>query len=138
MQITFRSPLGQIIENPNMAILHDLVVNLPVGYWDQGSGAATLDCHVEGSRTSLLVFPDSKYGVYLRFYDERKDPWLSLQDETKLLEVVEANDEWYVSRGLFLPIDSAWLAVRDFCLNGKRSLSVRWMPASELPEGGNW
>jgi hypothetical protein len=119
-------------------MLHDLVVNPPVGYWSQGSGGGTLDFSMDGSRTSLMIFPDSRYGVYLRFYDEQKNPWLSLEDETRLLEVAECNDEWFVSIGLFVPKEKAWLAVRGFCLTGKRSPELRWMPASDLPEGGNW
>ena len=138
MRITFRSPLGQTVENPILQTLHDLIVNPPAIYWNQGSGGGNLYCSTDGSKTSLMLFPDSKYGVYLRFYDEQENPWLSLGDETKLLEVAQCNDEWYVSVGLFLPKEKAWLAVKEFCLTGGMSPEVQWMPAAKIPEGGNW
>jgi hypothetical protein len=138
MRIAFRPPFGEIINEPALEMLHDVIVSPPAGYWDQGSGGGTLDCSTDGSKTSLMLFPDSRYGVYLRFYDEQENPWLSLEDKAKLLEVTECNDEWYASVGLFLPKEKAWLAVKEFCLTGRRSLAVQWIPASEIPEGGNW
>ncbi len=135
MRITFHPPFGQTVESPALEMLHDLINNPPDGYWDQGSGGGNLDCLIDGSKTSLMLVPHSRYGVS---YDEQRNPWLSLEDETKLFEVIEANDEWYVSAGLFLPRVKAWLAVKGFCLTGKRSPEVRWIPASDMPEGGNW
>ena len=138
MQITYRPPLGQVLENPSLEMLRELVTNPPAGYWDQGSGGATLDCSTENSKVSLMLFPDSRHGVYLRFYDEEENPWLSLHDEAKLSEVIECNDEWYVSVGLFLSKETAWLAVKEFCMTGRRSPDVRWILPSAIPEGGNW
>lgn len=138
MRITFRPPLGQTIDSPTLEMLHDLVINPPAGYWDQGSGGGTLDCSMNGAKTSLMLFPDSRYGVYLRYYDEQENPWLSLGDEAKLLEVAECNDEWYVSVGLFVPKEKAWSAVKEFGLTGTMSPEVKWLPASKIPEGGNW
>ncbi len=121
-----------------MELLHQLIVNPGPGYWDEGSGGATIDCFSEQYRTSLIIFPHSSYGVYLRFYDEEDNPWLSLGNEEKLSECVECNDEWHVSVGLFVPKEKAWLTVRDFCLSGRPSPEVKWIPPTEIPEEGNW
>jgi hypothetical protein len=138
MRLVFRDPTAKTEENPKLDVLHDLIVAPPPGYWDQGGGGAQLDYLTDASKTSLMICRSSRYGISLRFYDEQDSPWLSVEDEGKLLECTELYDEWYVSIGLFLPSGTAWLAVKEFCLTGQRSPKVQWMPASEIPDGGNW
>jgi|SRR5579875_1067090 len=138
MRLAFRPPLGEDIENPAMELLHQLIVSPDPGYWDEGSGGGTVDYFTEQSKTSLMIFPHSTHGVYLRFYDEKNNPWLSLGNKEKLSECVECNDEWYISVGLFVAKEKAWLAVRDFCLSGRKSPEVKWIPPSEIPDDGNW
>jgi hypothetical protein len=138
MRVVFRSPLGEEIENPKKELLQELIVNPKTGYWDRGSGGTTIDCYADQTKTSLMMFPHRNYGTYLRFYDEENKPWLSVGDEKELSRVVECNDEWYVSVGLFVPNETAWLAVWDFCLAGGKSAKVKWITPSEIPEDGNW
>ena len=138
MKVLFHPPSGQTVQNPPLEFLHDLVVRPPIEYWNQGSGGATLDYLVGTKKTSLMLFPESELGLYLRYYDEDGNPWLSLRSEERLTEVVECNDEWYVSTGLFLSNEDAWKAVQEFLATGRRSSDVRWISASDIPEGGNW
>lgn len=138
MPLVFRDPMGKSEDDPKLEMLQQLIVNPPSGYWDQGGGGANLDYLTNGSKTSLMICPSSQYGISLRYYDEERNPWLSIEDHDKLLECTELYDEWYVSVGLFVPKDKAWLAVKEFCINGKRSSSIQWIAASEIPEGGNW
>jgi hypothetical protein len=138
MELIFCDPLGKTQENPTLELLHRLIVAPPSGYWDQGGGGANLDRVVGTSKTSLMLCPSSLYGISLRYYEEQRNPWLSVEDEGKLLEWTELYDEWHVSIGLFIPKEKAWLATKEFFLTGTRSPAVRWMSASEMPEGANW
>lgn len=138
VKLVFQNPMGKTEEFPKLETLQKLIFEPPHGYWDQGSGGANLDYLKDTSRTSLMICPSSQYGIYLRFYDAQGVPWLSVEDKSKLLEWTDLSDEWYVSVGLFIQKESAWLAVKEFCSTGKRAPEVNWLPASEIPEGGNW
>jgi hypothetical protein len=138
MRIVFRDPMGKTEENPKLEALHELIVAPSPGYWDQGGGGGNLDYMTDTSKMSLMICPSPQYGISLRYYDEQRNPWLSVEDEGKLLECTELYDEWYVSVGLFVPKEKAWLAIKEFCLTGTMSPEIKWMPASQIPEGGNW
>jgi hypothetical protein len=138
VRVVFDPPLGEPLVNPPLESLHVLVVDPPAGYWDQGGGGGNLDWFSGGTKTSLMLIPDSRFGFSLRYYDEQEDPWLSVEDHRRFSEWAEWNDEWYVSVALFVPKEKAWLAVKEFCLTGRMSPDIKWMLASEIPDDGNW
>ena len=81
------------------------------------------------------MLPSEQNGFYLKYSDEAKQVWLSLEDPGKLTEVVECADEWYASVGLFLPKEKAWLAIKEFCQTGNRTDEITWIdPAEESPK----
>lgn len=53
-------------------------------------------------------------------------------------EVVEAEDEWYASKGLFIPKEKARKGIVDFYVTQQPSPELDWIDPSEIPEGGNY
>lgn len=93
------------------------------------------------STATLLILPNLKIGVYLKFLKTvagQTETWLSLRDPSRLNEVVECGEEWYVSVGLFLEPKAAWDAVRHFCETGGKASGVTWISPDQIPEDGNW
>lgn len=138
MPLIFCDPMGKCEENPPSEMLRQLLLAPPAGYWDQGGGGATLELVMPNCKVSMMLCPSSQYGVSLRYYDNQGNPWLSVGDADKFGEVTELYDEWYVSVALFVSNEKAWSAVKEFCMSGKQSAELTWIPASEIPDGGNW
>lgn len=136
MTIRYTNPVGDVVENPTLDDLRDIVTRLPTDYWGRGSGDAVLE-NERGA--SLGIFPNAKHGVHLKYYAPGDDePWLSLGDRSRMAEVAEVSDEWYVSVGLFVPPADAWLAVDKFWRTGDRTDQIPWIRPDEVPEGGNF
>lgn len=138
MSVEYEGPEGRVEREPDLGELRRLIVELPADYWTAGCGGAILQ-HDSGSR--MLVLPNLEHGIYLNLFPdarETEDVWLSLADRNALDTTAECSDEWYASVGLFLPPESAWWAIEDFCTSGGKSDRVEWIRPEELPEGGNW
>lgn len=70
--------------------------------------------------------------------------WLSGSDLLQLLnkedleEVLETAEEIYASKGLFLPVESAWEGIMDFIETGNPSSKIIWITPDNIPENRNW
>lgn len=67
-----------------------------------------------------------------------QEEWLSLEDSSALNQSVECSDEWYASIGLFLPIERAWIAIKEFLVFGAKTDLINWINSDEMPDDGNW
>ena len=63
---------------------------------------------------------------------------LVVYDDTKLHETVDIDCEVYVSKGLFMPPETAWKGIEHFIRTGEKSPELRWETPDIIPEGGNW
>ena len=111
-------------------------------YWRRGNGGGLFEFS-GGVRHALLVFPATDYGVYLKWHEldvsgKHLETWLSAGNLEDLATVVDCADEWWCSRGLFVPREKAWMAVEAFIGSGERSKVIQWLKPEEIPEGGNW
>ncbi|MHC4405482.1 MAG: Imm1 family immunity protein [Planctomycetota bacterium] len=84
----------------------------------------------------LILLVDRNLGIYIKYIDG-DNQWLSLHDRTRLSEVV-CPDDWNAPAGLFVPTETAWLAIEEFCKTGRRSKAIEWTTPAEIPEDGNW
>jgi len=66
------------------------------------------------------------------------EEWMSLWDEHRLEEMVDAGDEWYVSKGLFVPPPVATNILQDFIQSGRRSVWTKWTTPNLMPANSNW
>lgn len=143
VNVTFRGPTGEVIQNPSEEYLRNLFVAPPNGYWKRGSGDAELEFYgTSGERLTLLVLPYEGLGYYLQWLKlegrQVTETWLSLYDRAKLAQVVACGNEWMASVGLFLPPVMAGEAVSEFSRSGRRTERVAWIQPDEIPEDGNW
>lgn len=136
-RIIFRTPSGEEILNPSVAPLRPLFLNTSEEFWLRESGDATIYRIEDGKKSELIIMPNHQYGVYLNL-SQGSELWLSLHDESLLGEVTEAAEHINASVGLFLPWADAWIAVEEFCRNGRRSEQIRWIQPLEVPPEGNY
>ena len=88
---------------------------------------------------SVCICMQKELGVFIAITNENEETVLSLGDETALSETVDVwGDELYISKGLFIPDAAAWDALEAFFFSGSRPDSIRWLPAEEIPEDGNY
>jgi hypothetical protein len=90
-----------------------------------------------GNRSTLILLSHDELGHYLKYSDSKGDEWLSLGNANRLAEVVMP-DDWEASAGLFVAVERAWPAIKDFCQFGIRSEKIEWIRPADMPEGGNW
>ena len=84
----------------------------------------------------LAVYDDPECGALL-MYDKTggkySEHYYSLGDSVRFYETVKSREGSPLSKGLFVPLEQAWLAVEDFLLNeGQRSGRIHWIQADEL------
>jgi hypothetical protein len=143
MTITVESPSGFVIHNPDINNLKsDMIDNFPE-YWHQGNGAAAINYRIDDIfQYTLVVLPSDNYGLYLKYLIKENgrviEEWLSMQNPLLLDSIVECSDEWYASIGLFLPLEKAWLAIKEFLDSGEKSMEITWVTSAAIPENGNW
>ena len=86
----------------------------------------------------LCVCAIKELGVYIGISYNSKE-YLSLFDGEHLNEVVDVwGDDLYVSRGLFIPAELAWIGIEDFITNGKLTDKINWISPKDIPEDGNY
>ena len=87
----------------------------------------------------LYMMGNPTHGVYLLYsrWDGRNRSKIDLNskgDLSRLGEFVRSMHGDRISAGLFIPIDAAWLAVREFMeLDGELPKSVEWIASKDLP-----
>ncbi len=139
MRLSFQPPSGRVMVNPDLNDIRSLIVSPPPEYWLSGSGGATFTAQDGGkSEIRMLVLPNMDYGYYLKYIDCDGGTWLSLSDSTRLTVVTTCGDQWYASIGLFLPPETAWEVINEFCRTGQRSDRITWITPDEIPDDGNW
>lgn len=136
----FIGPIGDDMVVSDIERLKNKIVNEFEFFWMQGSGDGFIDFYEDDKKIStLLIGPNTEYGLYLHFIDNIKCiDLLSLNNEYKLEEVVETAEEIYASIGLFLPVEIAWEGILEFIETGKPSSKIKWITPDKIPENGNW
>lgn len=93
---------------------------------------------------SLFISSVKELGIFIgiRSKADFSKEFLSLFDSNMLSEVVnievDVGNEIYVSKGLFIPAELAWIGVEDFITNGVMTDKIQWITPKDLPEEGNW
>ena len=88
---------------------------------------------------SILWFSAIKeLGVYLGI-SNRSGEYLSLCNRELLSEVVDVwGDGLYISKGLFIPTQLAWIGIQDFVVSGVLNNKIQWISSKDIPENGNY
>ena len=141
--IQYIAPDGLTISNPDIADMRTNMIDNFSDYWKHGNGSATINFFIDKKiQNSILVFPSKEYGIYLKYLyitdGKITDEWVSIENPMKLNVFTECCDEWYVSIGLFLPLEKAWKAIQDFWLDGNKSKQIYWINTADMPKGSNW
>lgn len=142
IRVVFMQPSGKKKElefNKLEELKKEIIGNFDE-YWMQGSGDGFIQYFDNDVKcATLMIGPNLECGIYLHFINDiNGSELLSMYNENDLTEVVETAEEIYASRGLFLPLETAWNAIFDFIKTGKPSLNVRWVTPDVIPEEGNW
>ena len=88
--------------------------------------------------TTVCVCAIKELGVFLGISLDSKE-YLSLADSECLNEVVDVwGDDLYVSKGLFISAELAWVGIEELVTNGKLTDKIQWITPNEIPEGGNY
>ena len=86
----------------------------------------------------LCVCAIKELGVYIGISYNSKE-YLSLFDREYLNEVVDVwGDDLYISKGLFVPAELAWIGIEDFITNGILTDKIQWINPKDIPEDGNY
>jgi hypothetical protein len=120
--------------NPDLEELRRIFLHPNGPGWQFGDAMIRYD--ERGQQFTLIVLSHPELGYYLKYLDSC-DEWLSLGDASRLAEVV-IPDDWEASAGLFIAPDQAWLAIKEFCLSGKRTNQIAWITPDQVPDEGNW
>ncbi|MBD5136644.1 MAG: hypothetical protein HDT39_11900 [Lachnospiraceae bacterium] len=139
-KVIFTDPNGEKEIISDIKHLKSIIIDDFKTYWMQGSGDGFIDFYENDKKVStLLIGPNIEHGLYLHYIDNIKHiDLLSLNNENELEEVLETAEEIYASKGLFLPIESAWEGIMDFIETGNPSSKIIWITPDNIPENGNW
>lgn len=112
-------------------------------FYYSGSGAVITLYDNKTVIDTMILSPNLEHGIYIQYLENSKDArniktYLSVYQKSELDTIIESFDEIYVSKGLFLPKEKAWLAIYDFIVMGIRSPQIDWITPNDIPEGGNW
>lgn len=94
-------------------------------------------------RAVLMTHEFPGLGLALRLItDLRKigvESWVSVGDHSTLEDVFDTGDCEFAARGMFLPIEKAWLAVEDFMADPfEKSPRIEWEDAERYPGLPDW
>jgi len=132
-------PNGEDWQNPDLnALYHAMIIDY-MKFWCDNNGEAIIRYYQGkadwGKRDfcELIAKADCTDDemIFLEYFNKEKD-FYSLYDDTKLSvpKMSLIGDEY--SAGLFLPKESAWLAIKEFLETGKPSEKISWIPLEEL------
>jgi hypothetical protein len=136
-QVTFLPPIGDDIAGPPLSTLKDLVFDAGEVYWNSGSGEAGLNYVEAGEITKLRMIFDKNFGFYLVYIDAQGGRFTSLGpgDFEKIATPFVGGDPIRVPSRFFLPVDSAWTVIKEFCETGQKSSRTAWLRAKDLDWG---
>lgn len=140
-KVIFNPPIGEPYELIDIENLKKDIIDNFNEYWLQGSGDGFFEYYDKNNNniSTLMLGPNINAGIYLHYIDElQKKDLLSLYNKEKLNEVLETAEEIYVSKGLFLPLNIAWNAIKYFMETGLPTPGVKWIYPEDIPENGNW
>ena len=134
----------RIVTEADLPAWRNAMVDDYDSYWAKGYGDVVFYYWVDGQdRKTLGVIADRKGGLYLSYEEytphfRTLDSCFSLYDDKALSEVLTVSDDFFVSKGLFLPAELAWKGIEHFVKTGMPSPEIVWITADDLPLDGNW
>lgn len=135
------------ITDPNM--IYDKIIKNFESFSREDDGMILSFWEDDVNISSLTIGVHKNYGICLThdiYYKKlsakgefiANNTHLAVYDKTKLEEVIEIDDEWYASVGLFFPTEIAWKGIKEFMVSGGMTLDIEWIHCSSMPENGNW
>jgi hypothetical protein len=95
-------------------------------------GPVTVQLHVNGNSTTGVMLQYSKWDGRIR----RRATYNSRGDFNRLQEFVRNADGFRLSKGLFIPFETAWNAVKQFIeADGELPTNIEWIARHQLPPG---
>jgi hypothetical protein len=124
----FSPPDGEIIQNPQLDWLKDLILNKGEDYWNAGAGQASLKRHENGATIELLLTLEPSQGFYLEYIDPQNVYYVSLGEGTfdKTVTVYVGGDPVLLPTAFFISRKLALAAVEELCSSGCRTTKITW------------
>ncbi|MCA8991241.1 MAG: hypothetical protein KDA88_04640 [Planctomycetaceae bacterium] len=133
MTITLKSSTGQLIDAPSCEAVQYSLFDDPDAW--TSSPDATITRIADGDRSTLLIAFAPGRGYYVHLLDKMRRVWLLTEDRFSIEpEVVEIDDDYWVSVGLLCTRTSVEEAVQWFLESGTRSPNLKWVSDNDLPE----
>ena len=98
------------------------------------------DCvgYIDGEGLGICISADKESGVYLGITHPSGD-YLSLHDSNLFSEWVDVwGDGLYISKGLFIPPELAWIGMKELFTDGIVSAKICWISPEDIPEDGQF
>lgn len=130
----FSPPDGEIVMNPELDQLRDLIMNKGEDYWNAGAGQASLKRHQNGATIELLLMMEPSLGFYLEYIDPQNVYYVSLGEGSfdKTATIYIGGDPVLLPTVFFVPRESACAAVEELYRTGQRSERINWKRRSEV------
>lgn len=115
---------GEVVIDPILSELRDLVLNGGEKYWCSGSGEAVLTYwHGQGDRELSMCF-DADLGYYMK-YHPNLGTYIALSDRSweQTRNVYVGGDPVLIPEAFLVPVASAWRIVEEFCATGEMLVS---------------
>ena len=130
MHVTFTTPRGEVIHNPDEAWVAAIIETAGANYWDVGSGDACLRYEADGLTFSemILVVRDT-YGVlvyHLFTSDGIEHVACGPDSENAEVTIRHGGNPWTLPRVFFVSRAEATEAVKYFLRCGGRSPNNTW------------
>ena len=91
------------------------------------------------ANSQLLIAYCEEWGYYMSYHEVTSgQEWLSLWDRERLDDVIEYDEDCFVSAGLFVPFEIAIEVISDYVWTGSRGNQIAWIEPEEVPDTGNW
>ena len=135
-RIEFTSPAdGDVIINPDIAMLRILFLYVGEEFWNSGSGDSCIDFYDAGIENSLEILFSEPEGFYLRYKAKGQDFHTANQlDFSKVTTIYVGGNPLVLPVKFFVSRDAAFEAVRYFCKSGFRLDSLTWLDDDALAD----
>jgi hypothetical protein len=143
--LEYVSPDGELIYNPNLDDLGQLILSPQKDYWCSGSGEGCLTWYDENnissitsrnSLISLVLTFSEKYGFWLLYScREEQQTFISIGDgdfsHKNAVEVYICGDPLLLPSAYFISPDFAFIAAKEFGKTGNKTERVKWISQGE-------